>query len=106
MYMLLGGLVSKREEELQHNLHIANNGYTYEPNLAIFPLYPLLVKWLANVFNWFTKDLASGSFVLDETPTGLEASPPLILVASTLLNILIFALAADRLYLLSRKVLR
>ena len=32
----------------QHFLHVANNGYTFEKNLAFFPLYPLAVQGSSN----------------------------------------------------------
>ena len=57
IYMLIGGLLSKNEVEVQHNLHIANHGYTYEDNLLYFPMYPLMIKGLTNACNWFAQDI-------------------------------------------------
>jgi hypothetical protein len=98
--MLLGGLLPKREAEVQHNLHIANNGYTFEENLGYFPLYPLAIKGLANSFNWFAKDL----FFLEGISE--QANPAIIVLSSMTINIIFFVFAADRLFLLSRIVLK
>ena len=100
IFMLIGGLISKNELEVQHNLHIANHGYTYEDNLLYFPLYPLMIKGLAEGCNWFAKDL----FYLESL--SLTTNPAVISLGSVVLNFLFFTLAADRLYLLSRKVLK
>ena len=100
IFMLIGGLISRNELEVQHNLHIANHGYTYEDNLLYFPLYPLMIKGLAEGCNWFAQDL----FYLESL--SLTTNPAVISLGSVLLNFLFFTLAADRLYLLSRKVLK
>ena len=99
VFLIFGGLVPKHEEEVQHNLHIANNGYTYENNLLYFPMYSLMVKGLSDTVYWVTKDL---TFLdLPALPT-----PAVILCCSILLNICFFMVAVDRLYLLSRRVLK
>ena len=100
VFLLFGALVPKSELEVQHNLHIANNGYTYESNLLYFPLYSLMVKGLGDSVTWFTKDLG----LFDGMPP--LATPAVIVCCSLLLNVLFFVFAADRLYLLSRKVLK
>ena len=45
----LGGLSSW---DGQYFLHVADNGYTYENTLAFFPLYPMVVRLLAEVVYW------------------------------------------------------
>ena len=45
----LGGLTSW---DGQYFLHVADNGYTYENTLAFFPLYPMVVRLLAEVIYW------------------------------------------------------
>ena len=99
VFLIFGGLVPKHEEEVQHNLHIANNGYTYESNLLYFPVYSLMVKGLSDTVYWVTKDLT-----ILELPA--LPSPPVILCCSIVLNTIFFLFAVDRLYLLSRKVLK
>ena len=100
LFLFFGGLMPRNEIEVQNNLHISNNGYTYEENLLYFPLYPLMVKGLSNSFNWIFKDLV---FI---EGLSFHASPSLILFSSIVLNALFFIFATDRLYYLSRKVLK
>lgn len=100
IFLLLKGLMPSREEEVQHNLHIANNGYTYENNLAYFPLYPLMVKGLASTLNWFAKDCIYVDGI------GEQANPSTIILSSIFTNTIFFVIATDRLYLLSRIVLK
>jgi len=77
-----------------HFLHIAQHGYTYETNLAFFPLYPLAVRTLATALHWLQEDYGLLSFV-----TALK-------LAAVLLSNALFVLAAEALYDLSRKVLK
>ena len=100
LFLIFGGLMPEREPEVQNNLHISNNGYTYEENLLHFPLYPLMVNGLSNTFNWLFKDMV---FFEQFAP---QATPSVILFTSVLLNGIFFVFAADRLYYLSRKVLK
>ena len=89
------------------SLLLANHGYTYENNLLYFPLYPLMIKGLSNIWNWFGRDYFPWEYADDTDQTSSFTSPPaVILLASIIINIPLFALAADRLYLLSRKVLK
>lgn len=77
-----------------HFLHIAHHGYTFETNLAFFPLYPLIVRTLATGLHWLQEDYAILSFV-----TSLKLS-------AVLLSNGFFILATEALYDLSRKVLK
>ena len=77
-----------------HFLHIAHHGYTFETNLAFFPLYPLLVRTLAIGLHWLQEDYAIISFV-----TSLKLS-------AVFLSNAFFILATEALYDLSRKVLK
>jgi phosphatidylinositol glycan class V len=77
-----------------HFLHIAHHGYTFETNLAFFPLYPLLIRTLATGLHWLQEDYAIISFV-----TSLK-------ISSVLLSNAFFILATEALYDLSRKVLK
>ena len=99
IFLLLGGLNAKHEEEVQNNLHIADNGYTYEKNLLHFPLYPLMVKGLSDTLSWLFTDLGPMEFLA-------HAGSATILFSSVMLNTIFFIFATDRLYHLSRKVLK
>lgn len=96
-----GGLFVSKEADVQHNLHIADNGYTYEPNLAYFPLYPLMVKGLSSAFHWLGTDLVFTAVGNEESPL-----PSHISICALVVNFALFLLAVDKLYALSRIVLR
>jgi len=78
----------------QHFLHVANHGYTFETNLAFFPLYPLLVRTFANLLFWMQEEYAIITFF------------SAIKISAILLNLGFFLLACDAIYDLSRKVLK
>jgi len=78
----------------QHFLHIAQHGYTYESNLAFFPLYPLCVRTLASALHWCQSDYMFINFF------------SLIKISAVILSNLFFIIALDQLYELSRKILK
>lgn len=78
----------------QHFLHIATYGYTFESNLAFFPLFPLLVRLTANALFWCQEEYAIISFVST------------VKLAAVALNLGFFVLATEAMYDLSRKVLK
>jgi len=88
---LLDGLI---RWDGHHFLHIVQHGYTYESNLAFFPLYPLLVRWMANFVFWCQEEYMIFSFV-----TAIKISA--IFISNSF-----FVLATETLYDLSRKVLK
>ena len=71
--------------------HIAEHGYTYENSLAFFPMYPWLVRLLAN----------SALFPLQYFMNYLSV----LMVSSALVNFILFVQAAKVLYKLSYRVL-
>jgi len=88
---LLDGLV---RWDAHHFLHIAHHGYTFETNLAFFPLYPLLVRTLASLLFWVQSDYM------------LISSVTTIKIAAVILSNGFFILATEAIYDLSRKVLK
>ena len=72
-------------------LHVAEYGYSYENTLAFFPLYPFMVRLMANSVFAPLQYLMNYSNVL--------------LTTSVLLNFWLFIKAAKTLYLLGEKVL-
>jgi len=88
---LLDGLI---RWDGQHFLHIATHGYTYEQNLAFFPMFPLLVRCVASVLFWMQDDYGIISFV------------SAVKVSAVVLNLGFFLLATNAIYDLSRKVLK
>jgi len=89
--ILLNGLI---RWDAQHFLHIAQHGYTYETNLAFFPLYPLCVRSLASALHWCQSDYQFIGFM------------SLVKISGVLLSNLFFILALDQMYDLSRRVLK
>ena len=88
---LLDGLV---RWDAHHFLHISQHGYTYESNLAFFPLYPLTVRTLASGLDWVQGDYRIINFF------------SLIKISAVLLSNVFFLLATQELYDLSRRVLK
>uniref|UniRef100_T1J1J6 GPI mannosyltransferase 2 n=1 Tax=Strigamia maritima TaxID=126957 RepID=T1J1J6_STRMM len=76
----------------QHFLHIAQYGYTYENNLAFFPLYPFLMKTIAITFGYPLQAVLSYRCVL--------------IISGLFINLMCFAASAEILYELSRCVLK
>ena len=72
-------------------LHVAEHGYTYENSMAFFPLFPWLVRGLANSLLLPLQALISYGNVL--------------LLSAVLLNIYCFTRAAQALFALGKKVL-
>lgn len=85
---LLGGF---RRWDAEHFLHISEHGYTYENNLAFYPLYPLCIKMIRYVLINIMPFISVRS---------------LSLLIGVLINVIFFAKAANALHELGRKVLR
>ena len=75
----------------QYFLHIADNGYTYENTLAFFPVYPFIVRVLAEAIYWAQVEYSLIHFI-----SALK-------ISAILVNIAAFVLAAVILHDLSRK---
>ncbi|KAG6444924.1 hypothetical protein O3G_MSEX003650 [Manduca sexta] len=86
---LFGGL---KRWDAQYFIHIAQYGYTYENCLAFFPLYPLVVRYVA-----YGISSVLGSFVNFHST---------LLISASLVNIIMFIKSADILHRLSLRVLR
>ena len=87
VHMLLGGL---NRWDAVYFTHIAEYGYTYENCLAFFPLYPALVRVLANSILFPLQYVLSYHSV--------------ILTSGVLLNVYLFMKTAETLYILGQKV--
>ncbi|XP_068622486.1 GPI mannosyltransferase 2 [Battus philenor] len=86
---VLGGM---KRWDSQYYIHIAQYGYTYENCLAFFPLYSLIIRYLAYMFSSILGSLLNFH--------------SLLLLSATIINILFFIKSADVLYSLSLRVLR
>eukprot|EP00095_Tigriopus_kingsejongensis_P007058 maker-scaffold146_size311726-snap-gene-2.21 protein:Tk07058 transcript:maker-scaffold146_size311726-snap-gene-2.21-mRNA-1 annotation:"gpi mannosyltransferase 2" len=89
-FLVDGGL----RGQAQHYLHVANNGYTYESNLAVFPLFPLAVQLMAKCCHWPVAHLNWLTYV------------SCLKISAVVVNFVCFIVAADFIYTLSRRVLR
>jgi phosphatidylinositol glycan class V len=85
---VLGGF---RRWDAIYFLHIAEHGYTYENTLAFFPLFPLLVRLIANTVLFPLQYCMSYASVL--------------LVSAVLFNMVCFVLSAMTLFKLGQRVL-
>jgi len=88
---LFGGLT---RWDAQYFLHVADNGYTYENTLAFFPLFPMAVRFIAEVIYWC------------QVEYGLIRFNSALILSAVGVNLTAFVLAAVTLHELSRKVLR
>lgn len=86
---LLGGM---KRWDAQYFIHIAQFGYTYENCLPFFPLFPLVVRYVACGLNSLF-----GSWLNFHST---------LLISATLLNVVMFIKSADVLHRLSLRVLR
>ncbi|KAM7288040.1 GPI mannosyltransferase 2 [Ixodes scapularis] len=84
----LGGLT---RWDAQYFLHIAEHGYTYEQTLAFFPLYPWLLRRVADVF-------------VDPFLSSLLARHSALVLAGVFLNVGLFVVAAASLHRLTRRL--
>lgn len=82
---LLGGYF---RWDAQHFVHIARFGYTFENNLAFYPLFPLLMRATATVIHWLLESWIS----FDSA----------ILLCGFLMNFVAFIAAGYFLFLLTR----
>ncbi|XP_049872017.1 GPI mannosyltransferase 2 [Pectinophora gossypiella] len=86
---LLGGM---KRWDAQYFIHIAQYGYTYENCLAFFPLFPLIVRYVA-----YGISSMLGSFLNFHSA---------LLISFTLVNLVMFIKSADILHRLSLRILR
>ncbi|TRY77452.1 hypothetical protein TCAL_08012 [Tigriopus californicus] len=80
--------------DAQHILHVANNGYTFEDQLFVLPLYPLVIQSLAQGSHWLVGDGRWLTYI------------SWLKLMAVMVNGVLFVLAADLLYSLSRRVLQ
>ncbi|KAK9496341.1 hypothetical protein O3M35_013358 [Rhynocoris fuscipes] len=76
--------------DAQHFFHIAINGYTYENNLAFFPLYPIIIKYFSYLFKYILNINIITS----------------LLLSSFLINLLFFIKASTTLYILTYTIFK
>ncbi|XP_041980484.1 GPI mannosyltransferase 2 [Aricia agestis] len=86
---LLGGL---KRWDSQYFIHIAQYGYTYENCLAFYPLFPLIVRYVA--------------FVLNSILGTIFNFHSILLISASLVNLVVFIKSADMLHKLSLRILR
>ncbi|KAF2361955.1 GPI mannosyltransferase 2 [Trinorchestia longiramus] len=86
---LIGGFV---RWDAQYFIHITEYGYTHEQTLAFFPLYPILVRFIASIV-----------FVPLQLVINFHTT---IILVAILLNFYLFVKATEVFYKLSREVLR
>ncbi|XP_035233555.1 GPI mannosyltransferase 2-like [Stegodyphus dumicola] len=84
---LLGGF---SRWDAQYFMHITLYGYTHENTLAFFPLFPLFLKWLSCLI----------SFIFPSFFSSLNC----VLLVGTLLNCILFSIAAVFLFKLTHTV--
>lgn len=85
--------------DAQYFLHIAEYGYTYENTLAFFPLFPLILRFLALPF----QIIANNAFHITAVPFFLTTHDTLVLM-SIVLNSVLFVHSALLLHRLTLKV--
>ncbi|XP_059047879.1 GPI mannosyltransferase 2 [Achroia grisella] len=86
---LLGGM---KRWDAQYFIHIAQYGYTYENCLAFYPLFPMVVRYVAY-----------GLCSLLGTLLNFHSA---LLISATIINVLMFIKSADVLHRLSLRVTR
>ncbi|KAM3965517.1 phosphatidylinositol glycan anchor biosynthesis class V [Aphomia sociella] len=86
---LLGGM---KRWDAQYYIHIAQYGYTYENCLAFYPLFPMIVRYLA--------------YGLCSLLGNLLNFHSALLISATIINVLMFIKSADVLHRLSLRILR
>lgn len=87
------GFSGFRRWDAEYFLHIAEHGYTYENTLAFYPLYPYIISYTTALLEMVVPE----SFDC--------ATPHLLLLVGSLLNVVFFCLAAITLFELSTVVL-
>jgi len=83
----------------QYFLHIAEHGYTYENTLAFFPLFPLILRFLAYPF----QVVVNNAFHITAVPFFLTTHSALVLMSLVLNNVL-FVHSALLLHKLTLKI--
>lgn len=86
--VLLGGF---RRWDSEHFLHISEHGYTYENNLAFYPLYPLCIKIIRYI-------------LINAVP--FLSIRALSLIVGVVINVIFFVKATNTLYELGKRVLK
>lgn len=75
-------------------LHVANNGYTFQDQLSVLPLYPLIIQTLAQGCHRLVGDGRWLTYI------------SWLKLTAVIVNGVLFVIAADLLYSLSRRILQ